>query len=88
MAQFVPVIRQYALDLRMTIDGSKSGGIGASASVFRLGEEPRDDLRATTTAEERIALLRALSERAWRLTGRAVPTYSRGEIPIQVTPPG
>jgi hypothetical protein len=82
------VIPPDALDSRMAIDGSKTGGIGPAASVFRLGEEPRDDLRATTTAEERIELLRALSERAWRLTGRSVPAYSRGEIPIQVTRSG
>ena len=71
--------------MRMAIDGSKPGGIRAAARVFRLGEEPCDDLRATTTAEERIELLRALSERAWGLTGRSVPEYSRGRIPIQVT---
>ena len=55
-----------------------------SIRVFRLGEEPRDDLLDSTTAEERIAILRALTERAWRLSGRAFPSYSRHDIPVQV----
>jgi hypothetical protein len=59
--------------------------IGAAAKVFRLGAEPRDDLSATTTAEERIELVRELSERAWHLTGRSVPACSRGRIPAKVT---
>lgn len=53
--------------------------------VYRLGEEPRDDLSADTTAEERLAILSELSERAWALTGRPVPTYERSDIPIRVT---
>ncbi len=52
--------------------------------VLRLGEEPRDDLLDSTTAEERLALLRELTERAWRLSGRAFPSYSRHDIPVRV----
>jgi len=33
--------------------------------IFRLGEEPRDDLSDSTTAEERLAMLEESSERAW-----------------------
>lgn len=73
------------LDFRMAIEGAGRHGSWATARVFRLGEEPRDDLSATTTAEERVELLRELSERAWRLTGRSAPTYSRRQIPIKVT---
>jgi hypothetical protein len=69
----------------MAIDASRPGGIGAAARVFRLGEEPRDDLSATMTSAERVELLRELSERAWRLSGRSVPEYSRARIPIKVT---
>jgi hypothetical protein len=69
----------------MAIDRTKPDGRRKSARVFRLGDEPRDDLSDSTTAEERINILRALTERAWRLSGRAFPTYSRGEIPIRVT---
>ncbi|HSH75191.1 MAG TPA: hypothetical protein VLA09_05890 [Longimicrobiales bacterium] len=52
--------------------------------VFRLGEEPRDDLLGSTTAEERIAILRELTERAWRLSGQEFPSYSRHDIPVGV----
>jgi hypothetical protein len=51
---------------------------------FRLGEEPRDDLTGVTTAEERLRLLRELSERAWTLSGRPLPSYSRSQIPVRV----
>ena len=53
--------------------------------TFRLGEEPRDDLTGVMTAEERLLLLRALSERAWVLSGRPFPSYSRSQIPVRVT---
>jgi hypothetical protein len=53
--------------------------------TFRLGEEPRDDLTGVMTAEERLLLLRELSERAWALSGRPFPSYSRSQIPVRVT---
>ena len=52
--------------------------------VFRLGEEPPDDLAGTTTAEERLAMLRELTERAWRLSGQPFPTYPRHDVPGRV----
>lgn len=55
-----------------------------TARVYRLGQEPGDDLSATTTAEERLAMLAELSRRMWRLTGRPVPAYSRDRIPVQI----
>lgn len=55
-----------------------------SARIFRLGDEPQDDLLDSTTPEERIEILRELTERAWRLSGRAFPSYSRHEIPVRV----
>ncbi|MGD8602300.1 MAG: hypothetical protein PVJ80_15795 [Gemmatimonadota bacterium] len=64
---------------------TKQGTSRASVRVFRLGEEPRDDLSETTTAEERLDILRELTERAWMLSGRKFPTYSRREIPVRVT---
>ena len=54
------------------------------ARVFRLGEEPSDDLSATTTVEERLALVAELSRRMWELTGRPQPAYSRATMPIRV----
>jgi hypothetical protein len=53
--------------------------------VFRLGEEPRDDLSETTTAEERLRILRELTERAWALGGRPAPSYSRDRLPVRIT---
>jgi hypothetical protein len=53
--------------------------------VFRLGTEPHDDLSTTTTVSGRLDMLRELTERAWRLTGRPFPTYARSEIPVRVT---
>jgi hypothetical protein len=53
--------------------------------IFRLGEEPLDDLRATTTAEERLEMVRRLTERAWALSGRPFPSYSRDRIPVRIT---
>jgi hypothetical protein len=56
----------------------------ATVRVYRLGEEPQDDLAACTTAAERISLLRELTERAWSLSGRPLPDYDRSAIPIRV----
>ena len=52
--------------------------------IFRLGEEPRDDLSDSTTAEERLAMLEELSTRVWDLTGKPFPSYSRSEIPVRI----
>jgi hypothetical protein len=53
--------------------------------IFRLGEEPRDDLRETMTVEERLRLLRRLTERAWTLAGRSMPTVPRSRMPVRIT---
>jgi hypothetical protein len=53
-------------------------------SVHRLGEEPGDDLSATTTAEERLAMVWPLTLAAWRLAGRELPSYARAEMPVRV----
>jgi hypothetical protein len=52
--------------------------------IFRLGEEPSDDLTSCTTAAERLALVGELSASAWALTGRPMPGYKRSEIPVVV----
>lgn len=54
--------------------------------VFRLGREPGDDLSATSTAEERVAMVAILSTRMWELTGRKPPAYTRSSIPVRVVP--
>jgi hypothetical protein len=55
---------------------------------FALGEEPPDDLSATTTACERIAMMWPLAIEAWRLAGRQIPTYARHEAPTRLFRPG
>ena len=55
---------------------------------FSLGDEPSDDLSASTTASERIAMMWPLAESAWKLAGRSLPTYDRRSIPAQLFPPG
>jgi hypothetical protein len=53
--------------------------------IFRLGEEPREDLLATTTAEERLDILRELTARAWALSGKPILVYSRDWMPVRIT---
>ena len=52
--------------------------------IFRLGEEPGDDLSATTTPGQRLEMVWTLRDRMWELTGRPIPTYSRSEMPIKI----
>ena len=60
---------------------------GMPVRVYRLGDEPGDDLSATTTVEERLAMVHELSRRMWELTGRPVPRYPRAEMPVRVIRP-
>lgn len=55
--------------------------------VYRLGEEPGDDLTALSTPEQRIAIVAVLSRRMWELTGRPMPSYARGAMPGRVLRP-
>jgi len=55
--------------------------------VCRLGEEPGDDLSASTTPEERIEMVWELTRRMWSLTGRAWPEYARADLPVRVIRP-
>jgi hypothetical protein len=51
---------------------------------FELGDEPSDDISDTTTAAERLAMMWPLALRAWSLTGRPFPEYTRSEIPSRI----
>ena len=55
---------------------------------FALGDESADDISAVTTAAERIAMMWPLAEAAWKLAGRALPTYDRQHIPARLFRPG
>jgi hypothetical protein len=51
---------------------------------FKLGEEPEDDLSATTTPAERLAMVWPLTVQAWTLAGRTLPVYERSTIPVRI----
>ena len=55
--------------------------------VFKLGDEPEDDLSSTTTPQERLAMMWSLAMEVWSLSGKQLPSYSRKEIPINYLPP-
>lgn len=52
--------------------------------VYRLGEEPDDDLTTTTTATERLAMMWPLAVDAWASSGQPIPDYPREKTPIRV----
>lgn len=52
--------------------------------VFRLGREPGDDLSASTSPEERLAMMWPLALDAWALAGLPLPEYPRKEMPGRV----
>ena len=52
--------------------------------AFRLGNEPNEDLSASTTAVERLEMIWPLTVDAWALSGRTIPDYARHEAPIRV----
>ena len=62
---------------------SESGRVWRGG-VYALGDEPPDDVCASTTPEERLAILAELTERAWSLTGKLFPEYGRQDIPANV----
>lgn len=50
--------------------------------VFRLGAEPPDDLSATSTPEQRLAMMWPLALEAFALTRQPLPEYRRAEAPV------
>jgi len=55
---------------------------------FRLDDEPHEDLLATTTAAERVAMMWPLAVEAWSVAGRAIPSYPRHAAPVRLYGPG
>lgn len=53
--------------------------------VYRLGEEPADNLLETTTAEERLAMVWEITKDVWALSGREMPTYTRDQMPVRIS---
>ena len=52
--------------------------------IYDLDHEPDENLAATTTPEERLAMMWPLALEAWSLIGQPIPEYSRSEMPIRV----
>ena len=52
--------------------------------VFRLGDEPGDDLSGRTTPEERIDMMWQLAVDAWTAAGYRLPNYTRAQMPCRV----
>lgn len=50
---------------------------------LRLGDDSGDDLRSSTTAEQRLAMMWSLASDAWSLSGRPLPAYSRAQTPVR-----
>jgi hypothetical protein len=53
--------------------------------VVPLTSDAAADGRVGGTIEERLALVSVLSWRAWALTKRPLPTYTRRTIPVKLT---
>lgn len=56
-----------------------------SGGVYRLGEDPPAQL---ATPEARLETMWALAKDAWLMSGRAMPEYTRAEMPGRVIRPG
>ena len=56
-------------------------------AVYQLGEEPGDDLSASTTAEERLGMMWELAQRAWFFSGKPIPDYELKDAPGRVIRP-
>jgi hypothetical protein len=52
--------------------------------VYRLGEEPDDDLSSETTDSDRLDMMWRLALDAWASAGRSLPEYSRAEMPGRI----
>lgn len=50
---------------------------------YLLGHEPGDDLSASTTPEERLAMMWPLALEAWALMGNGIPDYERRDAPVR-----
>jgi len=56
----------------------------ATVRVYRLGDEPGDDLSTTTTPAERVLMVWALTVEAWTVAGLPLEAIPRANMPVQV----
>lgn len=57
---------------------------GVVLRLYRLGEEPPDDIVAYTTPDERLAMVWELTHRVWELQGSPPCPYTRATIPVRI----
>ena len=50
--------------------------------IYALDEHPGDDLSASTSAEERLAMVWELTVGAWEFAGLPLPDYLRDQAPV------
>lgn len=53
--------------------------------IVPLRSSEAGDARVGGTADERLQLVAELSRRAWELTGRPLPSYTRATMPVRKT---
>ena len=53
--------------------------------VREMSRVVEDDLSASTTAEDRLAMMWPLAREAWSFAGLDLPDYSRDQAPVRVT---
>jgi hypothetical protein len=53
-----------------------------------LGSTPGANLRGSTTAAERLAMMWELARQSWSLSGQPFPKYRRSEMPGHMLRPG
>jgi len=56
--------------------------------ALHLEDDTGENLCATTTAKERLAMMWPLAVEAWSLTGRPMPDYERRDTPLRRLPAG
>ena len=52
--------------------------------IYDLGKEPGDDLSATTTPEQRLAMVWPLTVEAYTLAGISVDPVPRGQMKVRI----
>ena len=67
-----------------TFEERRQARAGWPIRKVTLADEALTDARDTSTVDERLALVRALTLRQWAFAGREVPTYTRAEMPGKV----
>lgn len=52
--------------------------------IYKLGEEPGDDISDITTPDQRLKMVWELTERMWKLQGSPPCPYTRATMPVRV----